>query len=491
MKLGELLSGAPKALASREITRVTQDSREAGPETLFFAIEGVTRDGHGFVADVLARGNAPAAVVRRGHPKVAALAADGALAPRLIEVDDPRVALGETASRFYDEPSSHMLVCGITGTNGKTTSTYLLEAILEEWGRKPAVIGTVENRFERHRFPSTHTTPDGVTLQRMLAEFRKLGADAIAMEVSSHALEQRRVAGMKFAAALFTNLTQDHLDYHGTLEAYFDSKTLLFTDYPVGARAVHADDPYGQQLIEICERREFDVITFGRANCSVNYGALRISAAGIEGELTLDHPGAPERLAIRSPLLGAFNAQNISGAVAVALGLGIPPAKIASALTRASQVPGRMESVPNAKGLTVVVDYAHTPDALEKALATLRPLAKGRLLCVFGCGGDRDPAKRPIMAAAAERLADAVIATSDNPRTEDPERILDDVFRGFRDPAKPARVTDRRAAIARAIGLLSPGDVLLIAGKGHEDYQIVGERKLPFDDRLVAAEYLR
>jgi UDP-N-acetylmuramoyl-L-alanyl-D-glutamate--2,6-diaminopimelate ligase len=474
-------SHMPRALAQSEVTSITQDSRAITHGTLFFAIEGTTHDGHEFVADVLNKG-AIAAVVRTGHPLISKLRG-----VRVIEVDDTRRALGLAASAFYGKPSEKLTVCGVTGTNGKTTSTFLLEAILKGAGFNPAIIGTVENRLGDFRIPSSHTTPDAPGLQKLFADFLTHGATAVAMEVSSHALEQQRTAGTHFKAALFTNLTQDHLDYHGTMEAYFIAKTKLFLDYPeIRARAIHADDNYGKRLIELCTQAGHRTVTFGRVGCDINYGELRFSAAGIEGELELSK--LKKRVRLQSRMIGAFNAQNLSGAMAVAIGLGIDPDLAAKALSHATPVPGRVEPVANTKGLHVIVDYAHTPDALENALKTLRPLCRGKLICVFGCGGDRDPTKRSIMGAIAEKLSDEIIVTSDNPRTEDPEKILDDIFDGISRKDVALRIGDRRQAIHEAIKRLNKNDILLIAGKGHEDYQIIGTQKFPFDDRKVALE---
>ncbi len=487
MKLSELLPAAPPALAATEITRLTQDSREASPGTLFFAIEGSRRDGHDFVPDVVIKGSL--AVVRGNHERIRNLGVHERT--RLLEVAEPSKAFGEAASKFHGEPSQQLLVCGVTGTNGKTTSTYLLEALLGAWGQRAAVIGTVENRFGDYRLESAHTTPDAPVLQQTFRDFASRGATAVCMEVSSHALDQDRVWGTRFTAALFTNLTQDHLDYHHDMEEYFQAKARLFLEYPVQVRAIHQDDAYGKRLAALCVAQGHDVITFGASHCNVNHGELRVSAAGIEGKLSINHAGKSFAFEIKSPMIGAFNVQNLAGAVAVSIGLGIPPTVISAALASAGQVPGRMEKVPNTHGVTVVVDYAHTPDALEKALSTLKKLGPKRLLCVFGCGGDRDPGKRPQMGAIAERLADVVFVTSDNPRTENADAIIDAVLSGFTEPARARRINDRRAAIAEAISILRKGEILLIAGKGHEDYQIIGTQKLPFDDRLVALENLR
>lgn len=465
---------------------LTSDSRAVKPGIIFFAVEGTSRDGHDFVKQALAQG-ALATVIRADHPRAKELCA---FSPAVVSVKDTRQALGEAASRFYGDPSRKLRVCAVTGTNGKTTTTYLLEAVLSEHGWNTAVIGTVENRLGAYRVMATHTTPDPVNLQKLLNDFLERGAKAIAIEVSSHALDQKRVSGMSFETAIFTNLTQDHLDYHHTLEAYFVAKSTLFFDYPLKVRAIHLDDPYGDRLAHECRKRGLEVITFGSRAANVNYGDLKLLPNSIEGVVNIDYAGKRDSVEISCPLLGAFNAQNIAGVIAASIGLGIPCATIHTALSNAKQVPGRMETVANKRNLTVVVDYAHTPDALEKALKALRGVCRGKLLCVFGCGGDRDPGKRPIMGGIAERLADRIFVTSDNPRTEKPDLIIESILSGISDRARVKTIADRRAAIGAAISELEIRDILLIAGKGHEDYQIIGTTKTHFDDREVVREYL-
>lgn len=476
-----------------KFTNLTQDSRKIAPGSAFFCIEGSSQDGHEFARAALEKG-ADAVFMRKDHPRTLELQAEARFKTKIIAVSDTRIAMGEVASEFYQYPSRHLWVCGITGTNGKTTSTYLLETLLEAAGKHTAVVGTIENRIGDYKIPSTHTTPDAITLQSLLNEFRQKGADAVAIEVTSHALDQKRTAGTYFKAALFTNLTQDHLDYHKTLENYFQTKAKLFLDYSSASgemvRAIHADDLYGKRLVSLCRSQNLEVMTFGKTQCNVNYEGLDISAEGIKGDLRIDWKKNHSTIPIYSPLLGTFNAQNLAGVVTVALGLNLPVEKIMNALSKA-QVPGRLERIPNDRGVTVVVDYAHTPDALENALKTLRSICKKRLVCVFGCGGNRDSGKRPIMGAIAERLSDLVFVTSDNPRTEDPDTIICQILNGLKRPTQAKRLGNRREAIAQAIASLQPGDVLLIAGKGHEDYQIVGTQKLPFDDRRVALEHLR
>ncbi|MEW6056716.1 MAG: UDP-N-acetylmuramoyl-L-alanyl-D-glutamate--2,6-diaminopimelate ligase [Bdellovibrionota bacterium] len=493
MKLVDLFPQAAPQLKEFDVLQLTFDSRQVSQGSLFFALDGINYDGHDFVEQLLEKhkptGQTPAFIVfvENKSPKTKSFLNH----PAVVAVDDTFRALGEIASRFYGNPSKHLLICGVTGTNGKTTSTYLLESLLESWSMRPAVIGTVENRFGKLKVPALYTTPDAISLQALFHSFLKKGATAVVMEVSSHGLVQQRIAGTRFEAALFTNLTQDHLDFHGTMENYFAAKTKLFLDYPLKVRAIHQDDPYGQRLVSMCLQRGFEVVTFGRSGCNVNYQNLKMSSSGIEGDLRIHWKGQNHALRIRSPLLGSFNAQNIAGAAAVAIGLNMPLPKISEGLSKSRQVPGRLESVPNNRGVTVVVDYAHTPDALENALKTLRRIAQKRLVCVFGCGGDRDATKRPLMGAIAEANADEIYITSDNPRTENAAKIIDAIVQGLKRPEKAHRVEDRKSAIAQAIQSLAQGDLLLIAGKGHEDYQIIGTMKLPFDDRVVALEHLQ
>ncbi|MBI2605114.1 MAG: UDP-N-acetylmuramoyl-L-alanyl-D-glutamate--2,6-diaminopimelate ligase [Deltaproteobacteria bacterium] len=475
-------------LSRVQFQSVTQDSRKAGPGTVFFAIEGSSRDGHLFVERALEAG-APAAVIRASHPLAASLLAKWP--GRCVAVVDTRRSLGETAARVCGDPSAKLLVCGVTGTNGKTTSSYLIEGILKEWGKHPALIGTVETRFGETKFESALTTPDAISLQDLFKTFLALGAESVAMEVSSHALDQQRVRGTRFAAVLFTNLTQDHLDYHLTMENYFEAKARLFFEYDVGVRVIHADGVFGSRLLEGCKGAGLPAIAFGARGCEISYleeGGLTAGHAGIFGTIGVRTACGPTRLRIRSPLLGAFNMQNIAGAAAVGVGLGVPLDVIGRAIASVTAVPGRLERVHNSKGLTVLVDYAHTPDALKKVLQTLKPLCRGKLVCVFGCGGDRDPGKRPLMGAIAEELADSVIVTSDNPRTEAPRKIIDDILRGMK--TRPVVIEDRAAAITEAVRGMAPEDILLLAGKGHEDHQIIGTHKIAFDDRAIASQII-
>jgi len=468
-----------------EISGLHYDSRSVQPGGVFFALRGASVDGHRFIGDAVARG--AAAVVM----EIPCPLPDGVTG---MLVGDGRRAMALAAAGFYGDPTGQMLVVGITGTNGKTTISYLVESLLKAAGRRPAVMGTVDYRFEGACLPSSHTTPESVDLMRTIADFRRRGADALVMEVSSHALEQRRVDGVRFDIGVFTNLTPEHLDYHGDLDAYFNAKVRLFTglgDRSPGRAVINLDDSWGMKLAGLVPSG----IGCGLAQqCAVSATDVAISLAGITATLHTPSGGAP----LRSPLIGNYNLQNLLCAAGVGVALDMEPQSIAAALAAAPQVPGRLQRIDNRRNALVLVDYAHTGDALENVLTTLRQLHPRRLFCVFGCGGDRDASKRPVMGEVVARLADVAILTSDNPRSEDPLAIMQQVEVGLRrvHPGPMSRgsvqqseekgyvaICDRREAIGFAVGLLQSDDILLVAGKGHEDYQIVGGRRLHFDDR--------
>jgi UDP-N-acetylmuramoyl-L-alanyl-D-glutamate--2,6-diaminopimelate ligase len=497
MTLGELV-GAVRALAPEAgqlvtaagsadvvVTTVSNDSRAVSRGAVFVAVPGHRLDGATFAADAIKRG--AVAVVSE-------VPAPADVAVPWLPTTSARRVLAELAAALHGHPSRRMTVVGVTGTNGKTTCTHLLASVFDAAGMPAGRIGTVSVRVgpapgdERE---SSHTTPEAPEIQAMLAKMLERGCTACAMEVSSHALALHRVAEMRFAAAIFTNLTRDHLDFHGDMAHYFAAKRELFSMLPPGApSAINIDDPRGVELAASLS----NVVT-----CAIDRPAdvrARNIEYSLEG-LAFDVDTPRGTLAIRSPLIGRPNVSNILGVVAVAVALDLPLAAIERGVAALDRVPGRFEVVSSgADDVRVVVDYAHTDDALKNLLETARPLAAGRLLTIFGCGGDRDRTKRPLMGAVAGRLSDFVVLTSDNPRSEDPERILDEIVRGLDPTPEPGapkrpgtpylRIRDRREAIDRAIRTAQPGDLVLIAGKGHEKYQVIGERTLPFDDIDVA-----
>jgi UDP-N-acetylmuramoyl-L-alanyl-D-glutamate--2,6-diaminopimelate ligase len=468
MTLRELLGDGPDVV----VTGLTFDNRLVAPGTLFFCVPGFTRDGHDFAPDAVARG-AAALVVQRPL---------GLGVPEVL-VEDVRAAMALAAARFYGDPTATLRVAGITGTNGKTTTAFLTRALLEGAGLQTGLMGTVKSVVggaDRHM---VRTTPEAFDLQRTFREMLDAGDVACAMEISSHALELKRAAGIHVAAAVFTNLTQDHLDFHPTMENYFQAKRLLFASPLTRTRIVNADSAYGRRLIE-----EFDCVTFA-IDREASYRAVdvRMDATGCDF-VAVTPDGS---FGARVPLPGRFNVSNALGAWAAARTLGAPASGLAGSLVNATTAPGRFQPIDAGQPFGVVVDYAHKPDALEQVLLAARELASGRLIVVVGAGGDRDRGKRPVMGEIAARLADVALITSDNPRSEPPESILDEIVAGI--PASPhaavSRDADRRASIFRAIAMASPGDVVVIAGKGHEQGQEFEDgRREPFDDSQVARD---
>jgi UDP-N-acetylmuramoyl-L-alanyl-D-glutamate--2,6-diaminopimelate ligase len=470
MLLSQLSAGA----ASIEIAALAYDSRLVTPGTLFFCVPGQRSDGHDHAADAVARG-AAALVVERplslGVPEV--------------EVESVRAAMAPIAVRFYGDPSAALRVVGVTGTNGKTTSVFLLAALLAAAGEQCALLGTVKSVIGGREGPVIHTTPEAIDLQASFRAMLDGGDRACAMEVSSHALELHRVDGTRFAAALFTNLTQDHLDFHATMEDYFAAKRRLFEFAPALA-VINLDDPYGRRLA----REHPDASTFG-LDQAADYGAreVRFGVAGARFVAT-----TPEgEVELRTRLPGRFNVANALGAVATAHGLGVGLELIAAELPDIAPAPGRFQALDEGQSFTVLIDYAHTPDSLENVLRAARSLTEGRLLAVFGCGGDRDRGKRPQMGRISAELADLTFVTSDNPRSEEPAAIVAEIFAGVAtEGARVEAIVDRHAAIARAISLARRGDAVVIAGKGHEQGQEFADGlKVPFDDAQVARAELR
>lgn len=475
--IGCLLEGVGASLdgsADVVVSGVAYRSDLVRPGDAFFCIPGFVHDGHEFAADAASRG---AAVVVVQRPL------EGVSAPQVL-VPNTRIALAVGASRFFGEPSHALDVVGITGTNGKTTTTYLVDSIFRQAGRTTGIIGTVETRIGPRRVPAVRTTPESSDLQSLLADMVAEGVSDVCLEVSSHAIDLHRVDAVRFGVVAFTNLTQDHFDYHHTFEEYYSVKRRLFTEFETGARVVNIDDLIGGQIASEVE----GVLTVGRnASAAIRADGEELSATG--AVFSLVTPDGT-RL-VHLPLAGAYNVSNALVAAGCAHSLGIGLDTIVAGLDAAPQVPGRLERVECAQEFAVIVDYAHTPDSLGKATRAVRDVTPGRVIVVFGCGGDRDPEKRPLMGEAAARNADIAIITSDNPRSEDPVGIILQV----EDGAKAAGGTyeievDRRKAIARAVEIALPGDAILIAGKGHEDYQIFSDRTIHFDDREVAREEL-
>ncbi len=475
MRLTDLLDNAPEGTgASVDVSGIAYRSSQVAPGDVFFCIAGFKHDGHAFAAEAAARG-AAAVVCTKPVP----------VQVPVVIVPDTRIALAEAADRYFGQPSRALDVVGVTGTNGKTTTTYLVDSIMRASGRTTGLIGTVETRIAGERLPSAHTTPESADLQALLARMRDAGISGVSMEVSSHAIDLSRVHALRFSVAAFTNLTQDHLDYHKTLEAYWAVKRRLFTEHDVGARVVNIDDERGRHLASVCGTEW----TVGRS-ADATIRAIGEVPGPHGTRFTLGTPWG--HIVVALPLAGAFNVSNALVAAGCSLALGIGLDDVVAGLERAPQVPGRLERIDQGQGFAVFVDYAHTPDSLAKAIAAVRAVTLGRVITVFGCGGDRDPDKRPLMGRAAGDGSDEVIVTSDNPRSEDPVGIILAIEDGLR----PTGVSfqshpDRRTAIARAIDLAVTGDAVLIAGKGHEDYQIFADRTVHFDDREVVREVLK
>ncbi|MDS4020096.1 MAG: UDP-N-acetylmuramoyl-L-alanyl-D-glutamate--2,6-diaminopimelate ligase [Candidatus Competibacter sp.] len=490
--LGELLAGfaeVPAALTDRPVTGLAADSREIRSGEVFLAVRGGRRHGLDFLNAVRAAG---AMAVLWEPPYDGALPA-GDASPALLAVPGLRQKMGLIASRFYGEPSRQLPVVGITGTDGKTSCAHFIAQALSDAERGSCgILGTLGVGVYGQTEPSSHTTPDSPSIHRWLAGLVAAGRRYAAMEVSSHALDQGRVNGVEFAVAVLTNLTRDHLDYHGTPEAYAVAKRRLFFEHRPRWGVLNLDDGFGRD-IAADPRGDFQVVGYGlgerpeRLDRFVWGEGLELTPDGLRMGIRSSWGDGD----LRVELLGRFNAGNVLAALATLLALEMPFPEALARLARTAAVPGRMERLGGAAGRPrAVVDYAHTPHALEQVLDALREHGGGRLWCVFGCGGDRDSGKRPLMGAVAERLADRVIATDDNPRTEEPGRIVRDILAGMNHPEAVVVLRDRRAAILHALVEAEAGDIVLIAGKGHEDYQIIGTERLPFSDRAVAREIL-
>ena len=486
MNLGEIFSGialpqplSPE-LANTRAEGLDYDSRRVAPGFLFFAFPGSRTDGRRFVQDAIDRG--AAAVASESEPP------EGLAVP-WIRLTHGRQALSLAARNFYRRPDERLGLTGITGTNGKTTTGFLVDSVLRAAGRTTALIGTIEYHLAGRVLPAVNTTPESLDLMRILAELETLGGANATMEVSSHALELGRVYGLHFHVAVFTNLTRDHLDFHGTMDAYFAAKQKLFAGAggpPPPFAVINRDDPYARRLQVDPKTR---VIAYGLGQ-DADLRARHISS-GFNG-LRFDAQFGKLRFAIESPLIGKINVYNILAACGAGLSYGLDPAIIARGIAALPAVPGRFERVDEGQPFMVVVDYAHTDDALRNTIAVARTLDPKRVITLFGCGGDRDRAKRPLMGQAAAEASDFVVLTSDNPRSEDPLAIMNDALVGIRRVDVPHVVEpDRAAAIARALKQAREGDIVILAGKGHEPYQVLKDRTIPFDDRSVAREVLR
>jgi UDP-N-acetylmuramyl-tripeptide synthetase len=464
----------------RRIVSLCYDSREANPGSLFVAIRGNVLDGHSFIEQAIDRG------------AIAIVSEEPGLTQRVthIQVPDSRDALARLAAAFYSNPSKQLRMIGVTGTNGKTTTTYLIKHLLERAGQRTGLIGTVSYEIGERVLPASRTTPESLDLQSILAQCVDARCANVVMEVSSHALELERVDGIGFRVAMFTNLTQDHLDFHRGMKEYFEAKARLFTGLRDGetksrTAIINVDDAYGQQLVARFGR-DLSIITFGMgARADFRASNFKIEPTGTSYQLDIKG----KSFLVRLPLIGRFNIYNSLAALAAIQALGLDVRAAVLALARAPQVPGRLEAVLARRQFQVFVDYAHTDDALLNVIKTCRDLSPNRLIVVFGCGGNRDKSKRPLMGAAADQNADYSIITSDNPRKEDPAQIIRDIETGFRSKRFES-IPDRREAITRAIQLAQPRDIVLIAGKGHEKYQEFADRTIPFDDIEVAARAL-
>ena len=501
MKLRELLTIVPgltplpdHPALEAEVKGLSTNSHACQVGDLFIGMPGTRVDGGDFWAGAIAAGAIAAIVSPSAAGKVRREERgergeqETSVQPCIISASDMVQVSAQLAAAFYGNPAQQLKLVGVTGTNGKTTTTHLIEFLLQRTHKSTALLGTLYTRWQGYQQTALHTTPFAVELQKQLAEALAAGCEYSVMEVSSHALAQGRVLGCTFEVAVFTNLTQDHLDFHRDMDDYFAAKALLFSpNYLKGRSVINLDDPYGQQLIQNLDR----AWSYSTHDTTADLYTTDLSyeSDGVSGIL---HTPLGEA-AFRSPLVGQFNLANLLAAVGVVLHLGLDLDSIVAALPQFGGVPGRMEQVqiaPN-QDISVIVDYAHTPDSLENLLRAARPFIQGKMICVFGCGGDRDRGKRPQMGRIAADLADRVIVTSDNPRTEDPQRILQDVVAGIPESVKPVVMGDRAEAIRLAILEAQPGDGVLIAGKGHEDYQILGTEKIHFDDREQAQAALK
>lgn len=484
-QLADLLTGVPHRLMAGHlecpVRSLTADSRQVTPGGVFVAVRGLQTDGHRFLDAALDQG-ASALVVEELTPQLLQRVQEHG--QTVVQVQQSRQALAAIASAYYQHPSRYLRLIGITGTNGKTTTSYVVESILQDAAKPVGVIGTVNYRFAQQQMEALQTTPDAIRLQQLLRQMVDAGVEEVVMEVSSHALTQERIWGCSFEVCMFTNLSRDHYDYHGTEEAYFAAKARLFQDVSARWHVLNLDDPYGQKLVHTSQAR---LLTYGLASeATLKPLAVQHGLDGIRFVL----PTTKGHLSIRSPLVGRHNVYNLLAGIAVAIALDLDADAITRGIARLQHIPGRLERIHVGQDFYVFVDYAHTPAALEQVLSLVRAETSGRLITVFGCGGDRDPGKRPLMGHVATTLSDNTIITSDNPRTEDAQRIIEDIVAGVDTTRAYTTVVDRRQAITQAMDMARSQDTVVIAGKGHEDYQIIGCTRLYFDDREVVRQVL-
>lgn len=482
MRLKQILESLkePQLIVAEDVAikGISANSEEIKPDFVFVAIKGNQADGHDFIKQAIEKG--ARVIIAQGKPNF-----NLAQGISWIIVKDARSALAGLATAFYGYPAKKIKVIGITGTNGKTTISYLIESLLKGQGKACAVMGTINYRLKDKITTAKNTTPGPLEIQSFLSEALKEGINYVVMEVSSHALDQQRVAGVEFSYAIFTNLTQDHLDYHGNMDNYFQAKARLFRNLSSQAVSIiNLDDAYGKRLFELTKSK---VISYGFAKENqIRAEDFYFSPEGAKFKLI-----APEgKIEIKTKLIGSHNVYNILAAVSFALSAGMDLNFCKSSLAHFDLVPGRLEKIPSAKDFSVFVDYAHTPDALKNVITSLRQIAQNRIIVIFGCGGDRDRGKRPQMGKIATELADFVMITSDNPRSEEPMAIIEEILRGVKKDNYQV-ILEREAAIHQALAMAAMGDIVLIAGKGHENYQVIKERTIPFDDRRVVKNYLK
>lgn len=487
IKLFQTMFGRMVVTHDVEVNALQYDSRKVSRGDCFVALRGSGSDGHKFLQDATAQG-----------ASVVVVQDDAALPDSLcmhlgvikIVVADSRKALALMSANYYGHPSRRLTMVGVTGTNGKTTTSHLIRSMLSASGQQTGLIGTINYQIGNQTIPASHTTPESLELNRLLARMIDAGCTSVSMEVSSHALDQSRVLGVEFNAAVFTNLTQDHLDYHKTMDQYFKAKRMLFDSLPSDSwTIVNRDDERGRMILAAAKGKS---MSYGFDEGSdVRAAAVDLSMNGTV--IDIDYNGS--RMNIRSPLVGRFNVYNVLASYAVGAAFGLPSDAMKRGIEETAFVKGRFEKIQSPNGWTAIVDYAHTPDALEKCLRTIQDVlpkqGRGKIIAVFGAGGDRDTAKRPLMGSVAAEFSDVCIVTSDNPRTEDPDRIIADILKGIRRRDHVTTETDRRKAILRALSQAQRGDVILIAGKGHEEYQVLGTEKIHFSDREIVEEFIR